>query len=190
MPETQHQRPSPEQLLRQVEEEERDRSRGKLKIFLGYASLTHLLHQQRRRSRSIWTSRASFTSRPARWKKKTRRRLWSISRAGTALLRFFSPSPEKTACGFPCPARLRDESGPLRQRHASHRRGGPAARRVDPGAGPYGRRLATVRWSWPGRGLIRPQCQWPPSRSIASECLSAQSAQFSILRRTKNLSSP
>lgn len=38
MPDTARPRPSPEQLLKQVEAEERHTSRGKLKIFLGYAS--------------------------------------------------------------------------------------------------------------------------------------------------------
>jgi two-component system, OmpR family, sensor histidine kinase KdpD len=38
MPETARPRPSPEQLLKQVEAEERHSARGKLKIFLGYAS--------------------------------------------------------------------------------------------------------------------------------------------------------
>src|SRR5271169_2859484 len=38
MPETAQRRPTPEQLLRQVEAEERHESRGRLKIFLGYAS--------------------------------------------------------------------------------------------------------------------------------------------------------
>jgi two-component system, OmpR family, sensor histidine kinase KdpD len=38
MPDTARSRPSPEQLLKQVEAEERHHSRGKLKIFLGYAS--------------------------------------------------------------------------------------------------------------------------------------------------------
>ncbi len=38
MPDTAYRRPTPEQLLKQVEAEERHESRGKLKIFLGYAS--------------------------------------------------------------------------------------------------------------------------------------------------------
>jgi len=38
MPETVARRPTPEQLLKQVEAEERSEKRGKLKIFLGYAS--------------------------------------------------------------------------------------------------------------------------------------------------------
>jgi two-component system sensor histidine kinase KdpD len=38
MPETAQRRPTPDQLLRQVEAEERHESRGRLKIFLGYAS--------------------------------------------------------------------------------------------------------------------------------------------------------
>jgi len=38
MPETAHRRPTPEQLLRRVEAEENHASRGRLKIFLGYAS--------------------------------------------------------------------------------------------------------------------------------------------------------
>ncbi len=38
MPETENRRPTPEQLLEQVEAEERSLKRGKLKIFLGYAS--------------------------------------------------------------------------------------------------------------------------------------------------------
>jgi two-component system sensor histidine kinase KdpD len=38
MPETVSRRPTPEQLLKQVEAEERSEKRGKLKIFLGYAS--------------------------------------------------------------------------------------------------------------------------------------------------------
>jgi two-component system sensor histidine kinase KdpD len=38
MPDTEHRRPSPEQLLKQVEAEARRESRGRLKIFLGYAS--------------------------------------------------------------------------------------------------------------------------------------------------------
>ena len=38
MPDTEHRRPSPDQLLKQVEAEERRESRGRLKIFLGYAS--------------------------------------------------------------------------------------------------------------------------------------------------------
>ena len=38
MPDTAHRRPTPEQLLRQVEAEELHESRGRLKIFLGYAS--------------------------------------------------------------------------------------------------------------------------------------------------------
>jgi two-component system, OmpR family, sensor histidine kinase KdpD len=38
MPEPERRRPSPEQLLKQVEAEERSQLRGKLKVFLGYAS--------------------------------------------------------------------------------------------------------------------------------------------------------
>lgn len=38
MADTRHRRPSPEQLLEQVEAEERRETRGKLKVFLGYAS--------------------------------------------------------------------------------------------------------------------------------------------------------
>jgi two-component system sensor histidine kinase KdpD len=38
MPDTDYRRPDPEQLLKQVEAEERRRFRGKLKVFLGYAS--------------------------------------------------------------------------------------------------------------------------------------------------------
>ncbi|MFN0169457.1 MAG: hypothetical protein ACKV22_23805 [Bryobacteraceae bacterium] len=38
MPDKQYRRPSPEQLLEQVEADERSRVRGKLKVFLGYAS--------------------------------------------------------------------------------------------------------------------------------------------------------
>jgi len=38
MPESEHRRPNPEQLLQQVEAAERRHSRGKLKVFLGYAS--------------------------------------------------------------------------------------------------------------------------------------------------------
>ena len=38
MPESTYRRPSPEELLRQVEAEERYRKRGRLKVFLGYAS--------------------------------------------------------------------------------------------------------------------------------------------------------
>src|SRR5271156_3936505 len=38
MPDTVPRRPSPEQLLKQVEAEERRETRGRLKIFLGYAS--------------------------------------------------------------------------------------------------------------------------------------------------------
>src|SRR5690242_15666350 len=38
MPETERRRPSPEELLEQVEAAERHERRGKLKIFLGYAS--------------------------------------------------------------------------------------------------------------------------------------------------------
>jgi len=38
MPDTEHRRPSPDQLLKQVEAAERRESRGRLKIFLGYAS--------------------------------------------------------------------------------------------------------------------------------------------------------
>ena len=38
MAETQRRRPSPEQLLKQIEAEERHQLRGKLKVFLGYAS--------------------------------------------------------------------------------------------------------------------------------------------------------
>jgi len=38
MPEAENRRPTPEELLRRVEAEERATSRGKLKIFLGYAS--------------------------------------------------------------------------------------------------------------------------------------------------------
>jgi two-component system sensor histidine kinase KdpD len=38
MPESEHKRPSPEQILKQVEAEERREARGQLKVFLGYAS--------------------------------------------------------------------------------------------------------------------------------------------------------
>src|SRR3989442_15666647 len=38
MADTEHRRPSPEQLLQQVEDEQRRATRGRLKIFLGYAS--------------------------------------------------------------------------------------------------------------------------------------------------------
>src|ERR1039458_366342 len=38
MPDFPYRRPSPEELLRQVEAEESYRKRGKLKVFLGYAS--------------------------------------------------------------------------------------------------------------------------------------------------------
>src|SRR5579863_4658048 len=38
MPDTEHRRPSPDQLLKQVEAEARRAVRGTLKIFLGYAS--------------------------------------------------------------------------------------------------------------------------------------------------------
>ena len=38
MPEPERSRPTPEQLLKQVEAEERHQRRGKLKVFLGYAS--------------------------------------------------------------------------------------------------------------------------------------------------------
>ncbi len=33
-----YERPDPDELLKQVEKEERERSRGKLKVFLGYSA--------------------------------------------------------------------------------------------------------------------------------------------------------
>src|SRR5438552_18693529 len=38
MADTEHRRPSPEQLLEQVEDEQRRAAQGRLKVFLGYAS--------------------------------------------------------------------------------------------------------------------------------------------------------